>query len=102
MKQQPGCGMSQPVTRYDYEICTCAMGTHLEQVQRVDGEHVSASAYDTIAKQAVEMAKAIQTIIKIRNAPHKLNALGKCTDMWKIAESVSLQAQAIIEQQGGK
>ena len=55
---------------------------------------VSASDYDALRTQARALAEAVQLIIKIRNGAHELGALGKCTDMWKVAEAVSTQAQA--------
>lgn len=59
---------------------------------------VDASDYDTLRTQARELAKAIETIIKIRNGPHSLGGIGKATDMWREAEYVSKTAQAVMKE----
>jgi len=58
---------------------------------------VSASDYDALRTQARELAEAVQLMNKIRNGAHELGALGECTDMWKAAEAVSTQAQAVLD-----
>ena len=98
----------ETVEPYEYlehcKDCCCARSWKALGVTTYTGmsivEHIEqlATQNDALRTQARALAEAIETIIKIRNGPHALSRLGKCTDMWREAEYVSQTAQAILKE----